>query len=70
MDLKPYDITLNEDVIVTLEWVDNEGQNNPGEAIFFSLGLLANGTLYKKSSQSAFRKHSSLGVGFNLDVKM
>lgn len=70
VDLKPYDIVLNEDVVIALEWVDTEGENNEGEAIFFSLGLLTNGTLYKKSSQAKFKKHSSLGVGFNIDVRI
>lgn len=69
VDLKPYDIVLNEDVIVTLEWVDNKGENKKGEAIFFSVGLLTNGTIYKKSSQAKFKKLSSLGVGFSLNVR-
>lgn len=70
IDLQPYRIVLSDDVIVALEWVESEGKNNQGEAIFFSLGLFNSGTLYKKSSQSEFRKHSSLGVGFNLDVSI
>ncbi|MBX2965232.1 MAG: carboxypeptidase-like regulatory domain-containing protein [Cyclobacteriaceae bacterium] len=69
IDLKPYSIVLNNDVIVTLEWVDTDGENNKGEAIFFSLGMFNSGTLYKKSSQAKFKKHSSMGVGFNIDVK-
>lgn len=69
VDLKPYDIVLKDDVVVALEWVDTEGENNKGEAIFFSLGLLNRGTLYKKSSQAKFKKHSSMGVGFNIDVR-
>ncbi len=48
VNLKPYNIVLRDDVIVTLEWVETEGENNKGEAIFFSLGLLNSGTLYKK----------------------
>ena len=70
VDLKPYDIILMDDAIVSLEWVDSKGENNDGEAIFFSLGLLTNGTLYKKSSQAKFKKYSSLGVGFNIDVRI
>lgn len=69
IDLKPYDIVLDEDVIVTLEWIDNQGNNNKGEAIYFSLGLLANGTINKKSSQAKFKKYNSMGVGFNIDVR-
>ena len=69
VDLKPYGIVLTDDVIVTLEWVETKGENNKGEAIFFSLGILNSGTLYKKSSQAKFKKHSSMGVGFNIDVR-
>ena len=69
VDLKPYDIVLTADTIVTLEWVESQGENNKGEAIFFSLGLLNSGTLYKRSSHSKFKKHNSLGVGFNVDVR-
>ncbi len=67
VDLKPYDIVLKNDVIVTLEWVDTDGESNKGEAIFFSLGMLNSGTLYKQSSQAKFKMHSSMGVGFNID---
>lgn len=69
IDLKPYDIILTNDVIVTLEWVETEGENNKGEAIFFSLGMFNSGTLYKKSSQAKFKKYGSMGVGFNIDVR-
>lgn len=69
VNLKPYNIVLNQDVIVALEWVDTDGENIKGEAIFFSIGMLNNGTLYKKSSQAKFKKHGSMGVGFNIDVR-
>ncbi len=69
VDLQDQNIVLTDDVIVTLEWVENEGENNKGEAIFFSLALFNSGTLYKKSSQARFKKFSNLGVGFNIDVR-
>ncbi|WP_350286592.1 carboxypeptidase-like regulatory domain-containing protein [uncultured Croceitalea sp.] len=69
VDLKPYDIILQDDVIIALEWVAIEGENKEEEAIFFSLGMLTKGTLYKKSSQAKFKKYSSMGVGFNIDVR-
>lgn len=69
VDLQNHDIVLKDDVIVTLEWVENEGENNKGEAIFFSLAIFNSGTLYKKSSQARFKKYSNLGVGFNIDVR-
>ena len=69
IDLSPYDMVLKEDVLVTLEWVGSVGKNKEGEAIYFPLTLVSNGTFYKPSSQSKFKKHNSLGVGFNLDVR-
>ena len=70
IDLRPYDIVLEEDIIISLEWVDKEGENRKDEAIFFSLGMFNSGTLYKHSSQSPFKKYNSMGVGFNLDVRI
>ena len=69
VDLKPYSIVLNNDVIVSLEWVETERENKKDEAIFFSLGMFNSGTLFKKSSQSKFKKYNNMGVGFNLDVR-
>lgn len=69
VDLKSYNIVLKDDVIVTLEWVKNEGENNKGEAIFFSLGFFNGGTFHRKSSQAKFKKFSNLGVGMNFDVR-
>lgn len=69
VDLKKYNIVLKDDVIATLEWIKNEGENNKGEAIFFSLGVFNGGTLIKQSSQGKFKKYSSMGVGMNFDVR-
>jgi hypothetical protein len=69
VDLIPFDIILYEDAFVTLEWVRNEGVNKMGEAIFFSLGIFNQGTVYKPTSHARFRKHSNLGVGLNLNVR-
>ena len=69
IDLMSHNIVLREDVIVTLEWVKNEGENRQGEGIFFSLGFLNNGTLIKQSSQGKFKKHGRMGIGMNLDVR-
>ena len=69
IDLKPYSIILTDDVIVTLELIKNEKEPKGDEAIFFSLGLLTNGTFIKTSSQAEMKKHSNLGVGFNLNVR-
>ena len=69
IDLKKYEIVLKNDVIVTLEWIDHEGQPKKGEGIYFSLGLFSKGTYVRYSSQGKLKKHRGFGVGFNMAVK-
>ncbi len=69
VDLRKYNIVLKDDVIVTMEWVENTGETNKGEAIFFSLGVLTGGTLHKESSQGKLKKLNGMGVGFTMDVR-
>ncbi|MDN5212228.1 carboxypeptidase-like regulatory domain-containing protein [Fulvivirgaceae bacterium BMA12] len=69
VDLKKYDLVLKNDVIVTLEWVDNEGEPKKGEGIYFSLGLFSRGTYVRNSSQGKMKRHRGFGVGFNMDVR-
>ena len=69
VDLTEYGIVLKDDVIVSLEWVENAGDTKKGEAIFFSLGLLTSGTYHKESSQGRLKKLKGLGVGFNMNVR-
>jgi hypothetical protein len=69
VDLTKYGIILKDDVVVSLEWVENEGNTKKGEAIFFSLGLLTSGTYHKETSQGKLKKLKGLGVGFNMDVR-
>lgn len=69
-DLKKYDIVLKEDVIVTLEWVDNEGEVKPTEALVISVGLLTGGTYERGSKESKMRKKlKGMGLGFTMDVR-
>ncbi len=69
-DLRKYDIVLREDVIVTLEWVDNEGEIKPTEALAISVGLMTNGTYERRSKQARMKKTlKGMGLGFTLDVK-
>jgi hypothetical protein len=69
VNLKEYDIILNDDVIVTLEYVKNEGINNKMGSLLFSLGVLSGGTFVKYTSQGKLKKHRHMGVGFNLSVR-
>ncbi len=69
-NLKEYDIVLTEDVIVTLEWVDNEGELKPTEALIISVGLLTGGTYERGSKESSMRKKlKGMGLGFTMNVR-
>lgn len=69
-NLKEYDIVLTEDVIVTLEWVDNEGEVKPAEALVISVGLLTGGTYVRDSKESTMRKKlKGMGLGFTMNVR-
>lgn len=69
-DLSQYDIILNEDVITTLEWVDNEGEILPTEALVISVGLMTGGTYERNSKQAKMKKKlKGMGLGFTLDVR-
>lgn len=69
-NLKEYDIVLTEDVIVTLEWVDNEGEVMPTEALIISVGLITGGTFERGSKESTMRKKlEGMGLGFTMNVR-
>lgn len=69
-NLKAYDIVLTEDVIVTLEWVDTEGDIKPTEALVLSVGLLTGGTYERGSKESRMRKKlKGMGLGFTMNVR-
>ena len=64
IDLSKYDVVVNDDFFVALEWI--EGKNNSG--IVFSAGFANKGTYYRKASQGRWRKYP-MGVGFNVTAK-
>jgi len=66
LDLSKYNIVLNDDFYFTVELIDNQKE---GEEIFFSAGLLGNPILTRQTSQGAWKKLGSVGIGFNLIVK-
>ncbi len=69
-NLKPYDIVLTDDVIVTLEWIDNEGDVLPTEALVISVGLFTGGSYERNSKQGKLKKKlKGLGLGFTLEVR-
>ena len=70
VDLRPYDIVLTEDVLVTLEWIDKEEEVQPAEALAVSVGVLTGGTFERVSKEAEMKKVlRGLGLGYTLDVR-
>lgn len=66
LDLSSYNIMIQEDFFCTLELVENQ---DPGDVIFFSAGLLGNKLIYRETSHANWEKIGILGIGFNLTVE-
>jgi hypothetical protein len=69
-DLRPYDIVLTEDIMVTLEWIDHEGELKETEGLVISVGLLTDGTFDRNSKTSKMKKRlKGLGLGYTMKVR-
>lgn len=64
VDLKPYNIIVEDDFLVSLEWIEGHGSDK----INFCAGLMNGNTMYRKTSQDSWKKASPVGVGFNCTV--
>ncbi|MFT7297920.1 MAG: hypothetical protein ACI81S_000840 [Sphingobacteriales bacterium] len=63
VDLTPYKIWIDEDVIVTMEWIEDLGE----QGLYFSAGFL--GTVYgRQTSQGDWEKVSGIRLGLNMKV--
>lgn len=63
VDLTPYNISITEDVIVTMEWIEDLGE----QGLYFSAGFL--GTVYvRETSQGEWAKVSGIKLGINMKV--
>lgn len=64
-DLKKYNIVVEEDFIISLEWIKNLGENG----LYFSASF-ANAPIYTRvTSQGEWEKVSIIGLGFNVSTK-
>jgi len=63
VDLTPYNIMVEDDFFVSLEWIEDA----PGR-IFFSAALLATPIISRDTSQGEWKKLSIAGIGFTVDT--
>lgn len=70
IDLEPYELVLTKDVIVTLEWIDTQGEVQPTEALVISVGLFTGGVYERNSKEANMKKRlKGMGLGFTMDVR-
>lgn len=67
VDLGEYNIVVNDDFFVSLEWIENLGEDKNG--LLFSLGLLGSPIISRHTSQGIWEKIGGVGIGFNVTVK-
>lgn len=63
VDLTPYNIMVEDDFFVSLEWIEDA----PGR-IYFSAALLATPIISRQTSQGEWTKLRMAGIGFTVDT--
>ena len=64
-DLAPYEIVIDEDFFVSIEWIEDLG---PGK-LYFSGGFFGSPLIAREVSQGTWSKVGSGSVGMNLEVR-
>lgn len=65
VDLTPYNLTYDDDVIVTLEWIEGVGDGR----LFFSAKFLGSALLARETSQAVWERVNIVGIGFWIDAE-
>lgn len=65
VDLQPYNIFVDEDVFVALEWIKDLGD---AKGLNFSTKLVGTGTFFRQASQDKWEKITPVGVGLHVEA--
>lgn len=65
IDLKPYNIFVDEDVFISLEWIKDLGDVT---GLMFSTKLVGSGTYFRQASQDKWEKIAPIGIGLHAEV--
>lgn len=65
VDLSQYDIRCEDDIVVSLEWIEDLGE----KGLNFSASFLGKPAFFRTASQGAWEKSGTFSVGFSLDVE-
>ena len=63
-DLTPYDLVIDEDFFVSIEWIEDLG---PGK-LFFSGGFFGSPLIAREVSKGSWSKIGSANVGMNVEI--
>ena len=64
IDMKPYQLWVDTDFMVSLEWIEDYGPNK----LYFCVGLMDSNSMWRKTSQDKWQKATPAGIGFNSTV--
>jgi len=65
VDLTEYDIVVDQDIIITIEYIKELGKGG----LNFSAGLLGKKVYHRQTSFSNWKKTGVISLGFNMDVR-
>jgi len=65
VDLTEYNIIVEDDFIVTLEWIEDYGK----DGLYFSAGLFGSPVIARETSQGDWKKVPPISLGFNVVAK-
>lgn len=64
-DLTPYAIFVDDDVIISIEWIKDLGD---AKGLYFSTKLIGSSTYFRQTSQAKWEKINAIGVGLHAEV--
>tara|TARA_B110000238_G_scaffold28661_1_gene28575 strand:- start:48 stop:839 length:792 start_codon:yes stop_codon:yes gene_type:complete len=66
VDLKEYDILVDDDVFISLEWID---EDLGSEGLWFSAGVFGKSIYAKNTSQAEWKKQRGLSLGMSVTLR-
>ncbi|MDC1460472.1 carboxypeptidase-like regulatory domain-containing protein [Flavobacteriaceae bacterium] len=66
VDLKEYDILIDDDVFISLEWID---EDLGSEGLWFSAGVFGKSIYARSTSQAEWKKQRGLSLGMSVTLK-
>ncbi|WP_350287405.1 carboxypeptidase-like regulatory domain-containing protein [uncultured Croceitalea sp.] len=65
VNLEPYDVYVEDDFFVTLEWIQGDGKRK----LKFPASLFGPVVVERETSQAKWNKHTTASIGFNVTVQ-